>query len=177
MIDYLQLISSPSSKNGNREQEVSKISRGLKALAKELNIPVLALSQMSRAVDARTGDTASRPLLSDLRESGAIEQDADIVLFISRPEKNGIGSFKDTTPTKDRAELIIAKHRNGEVGSVFISYDSAHVRFYDTGDMVDHNNPDTSTFNSGQNYESEGVYPSSSNPEEDLISGGDVIPF
>ena len=58
-----------------------------------------------------------------------------------------------------------------------ISYDSAHVRFYDTGDMVDHNNPDTSTFNSGQNYESEGVYPSSSNPEEDLISGGDVIPF
>jgi len=176
MIDYLQLISSPSSKNGNREQEVSKISRGLKALAKELNIPVIALSQMSRAVDSRSSsDVQGKPLLSDLRESGAIEQDADLVLFISRPEKNGIAAFKDGTPTKDRAELIIAKHRNGEIGSVFISFDAGHVRFYDTGDMVDHNDPNAAAYSTEQNFPTDQVYASSSNPE-DLLSGGDV-PF
>jgi len=176
MIDYLQLISSPSTKNGNREQEVSKISRGLKALAKELNIPVLALSQMSRAVDSRTtSDSIGKPLLSDLRESGAIEQDADLVVFISRPDKNGIKNFADGTEATGRAELIIAKHRNGETGSVFISFDPGRALFYDTGDMIDHNVVNKENYNSEQSYASDQVYASSSNPENILDTG--ELPF
>lgn len=175
MIDYLQLISSSSSKNGNREQEVSKISRGLKAMAKELNIPVIALSQMSRAVDSRSSSAEQgRPLLSDLRESGAIEQDADLVIFINRPHKHGITNFKDGALTKDRAELIIAKHRNGETGSAFISFDSDHARFYDTGDMIDHNTPGDDKFNNQRSNMDEEVYPSSSNITDDILEVGDV---
>ena len=137
-IDYLQLISTPAVKNGNREQEVSKISRGLKAMAKELNIPVVALAQLSRAAEAR--DKGSRrPILSDLRESGAIEQDADIVMFIHRADKYGQELYKDGTPTENRAEIIIAKHRNGEIGTVFVTFEAENARFIDTRDMIDHN--------------------------------------
>lgn len=169
MIDYLQLINSESiqNKNSNREQEVSRISRGLKALAKELNVPIIALAQLSRAVDARS-DKFKRPLLSDLRESGSIEQDADIVAFINRPEKNNINEFADGSRTKGIAEIIIAKHRNGEVGSLFVTFDSNNARFVDTGDMIDHNNPDNPTYNDMSEPSSTEVvnYPSSSNSDD-----------
>jgi replicative DNA helicase len=123
-VDYLQLMTAGGSQKGggNREQEISAISRNLKALAKELDIPVIALSQLSRAVETRGG--SKRPLLSDLRESGAIEQDADIVSFIYRPEYYKIETWDDDaqTPTENQAELIVAKHRNGGLGEVRLKF-------------------------------------------------------
>lgn len=118
IIDYLQLMQG-SDKAGNREQEISKISRELKMLAKELQVPVLALSQLSRAVETRGGDKGKIPQLSDLRESGAIEQDADMVMFIYRPEYYGI-SNDDTTgqPFDGETHINIAKHRNGRLDTV-----------------------------------------------------------
>ncbi len=118
IIDYLQLMSGTTDGKGtgNREQEISQISRSLKGLAKELQVPVIALSQLSRAVETRGGD--KKPILSDLRESGAIEQDADIVVFLYRGEYYGLEQDSEGNPTKDIAEVIIAKHRNGPVGSV-----------------------------------------------------------
>ena len=119
IIDYLQLMNIGSSnKAGNREQEISTISRNLKALAKELDIPVIALSQLSRAVETRGG--TKRPILSDLRESGAIEQDADIVSFLYRPEYYGINEWDDEmkTPSEGQGEFIVAKHRNGALDSI-----------------------------------------------------------
>src|SRR5690606_20504208 len=117
IIDYLQLMTAAGS-GGNREQEISTISRNLKALAKELSVPVIALSQLSRAVETRGG--SKRPLLSDLRESGAIEQDADIVSFIYRPEYYKIDEWDDDehSPTAGQAEFIIAKHRNGGLENI-----------------------------------------------------------
>jgi replicative DNA helicase len=111
-----------SQKGGNREQEISMISRNLKALAKELNIPVIALSQLSRAVETRGG--SKRPILSDLRESGAIEQDADIVSFIYRPEYYKIDEWDDEerTPTQGQAEFIVAKHRNGGLDNIRLKF-------------------------------------------------------
>ena len=123
VIDYLQLMTAGGSmKGGNREQEISTISRNLKALAKELSIPVIALSQLSRAVETRGG--SKRPLLSDLRESGAIEQDADIVSFIYRPEYYKIEEWddEDRTPTEGQAEFIVAKHRNGGLDSIRLKF-------------------------------------------------------
>ncbi len=123
MVDYLQLMTSGSSlKGGNREQEISTISRNLKALAKELNVPVIALSQLSRAVETRGG--SKRPLLSDLRESGAIEQDADIVSFIYRPEYYKMEEWDDEerTPTAGQAEFIVAKHRNGGLDEIRLKF-------------------------------------------------------
>ncbi len=123
VIDYLQLMTGGSSnKNGNREQEISTISRNLKALAKELDVPVIALSQLSRAVETRGG--SKRPLLSDLRESGAIEQDADIVSFIFRPEYYGIEEWDDDdgTPTAGQGEFIVAKHRNGGLDNIRLKF-------------------------------------------------------
>ena len=118
VIDYLQLMSGSvdGKGGGNREQEISQISRSLKGLAKELQIPVIALSQLSRAVETRGGD--KKPILSDLRESGAIEQDADIVIFLYRGEYYGLEQDAEGNPTKDIAEVIIAKHRNGPVKTV-----------------------------------------------------------
>ena len=111
-----------STKTGNREQEISTISRNLKALAKELNIPVIALSQLSRAVETRGG--TKRPMLSDLRESGAIEQDADIVSFIYRPEYYNIDEWDDDerSPSEGQAELIVAKHRNGGLDNIRLNF-------------------------------------------------------
>jgi replicative DNA helicase len=127
IIDYLQLMSAaPNEKRGNREQEISSISRSLKSLAKELNVPVLALSQLSRAVETRGGN--KRPQLSDLRESGAIEQDADIVTFIYRPDYY---ELEDTDTPKGTAEIIISKHRNGALGNVFLRFIPEHVKFVD----------------------------------------------
>ena len=123
VIDYLQLMTAGGSqKGGNREQEISTISRNLKALAKELNVPVIALSQLSRAVETRGG--SKRPLLSDLRESGAIEQDADIVSFIYRPEYYKIEEWDDEerTPTQGQAEFIVAKHRNGGLENIRLKF-------------------------------------------------------
>lgn len=123
IIDYLQLAR-PSERAENRQQEISAISRSLKAMSKELNIPVIALSQLSRAVETRGGD--KKPMLSDLRESGAIEQDADLVLFLYRPELY----YRDDPEVEGKAELIIGKHRNGPTGSVQLSYEKKYTRFY-----------------------------------------------
>ena len=123
VVDYLQLMTAGGGqKGGNREQEISMISRNLKALAKELSIPVIALSQLSRAVETRGG--SKRPLLSDLRESGAIEQDADIVSFIYRPEYYKIDEWDDEerTPTDGQAEFIVAKHRNGGLDNIRLKF-------------------------------------------------------
>lgn len=129
IIDYLQLMSGPSELRGMREQEVAAISRSLKATAKELNVPIIALSQLSRAVETRGGN--KRPQLSDLRESGAIEQDADIVMFIHRPDYYGL----DEDPSQaGLAEIIIAKHRNGEVKDVQMRFRKSEVKFVDITD-------------------------------------------
>jgi replicative DNA helicase len=125
IVDYLQLMTAGGSNGkgaGNREQEISTISRNLKALAKELEVPVIALSQLSRAVETR--GSSKRPLLSDLRESGAIEQDADIVSFIYRPEYYKIDEWDDDeqSPTAGQAEFIIAKHRNGSLENIRLKF-------------------------------------------------------
>ncbi|WP_353132257.1 replicative DNA helicase [Pseudopedobacter sp.] len=135
IIDYLQLMSGKSDGKGggNREQEISSISRALKQVAKELEIPVIALSQLSRAVESRPGG-AKRPMLSDLRESGAIEQDADMVLFLYRPEYYGLDQDENGNPTAGVGEVIIAKHRNGETGIVPLRFIGKYVKFADLED-------------------------------------------
>lgn len=125
-VDYLQLVTTREYR-GQREQEVSAISRGLKGIAKELDVPVVALSQLSRAVEARGG--MKRPQLSDLRESGAVEQDADIVAFVYRPEYYDIKEDQDGNSTRGIAEIIIAKHRNGPLGDVLLHFDGARTEF------------------------------------------------
>lgn len=143
IVDYLQLMTAGSSNGkggGNREQEISTISRNLKALAKELEVPVIALSQLSRAVETR--GSSKRPLLSDLRESGAIEQDADIVSFIYRPEYYKIDEWDDDehTPTEGQAEFIIAKHRNGSLENIrlkFIGHLGKFDNLEDSGSLYD----------------------------------------
>ncbi len=133
VIDYLQLMTAGSSSKGigNREQEISTISRNLKALAKELSVPVVALSQLSRAVETRGG--SKRPLLSDLRESGAIEQDADIVSFIYRPEYYGLTEWDDDehSPCEGQAEFIVAKHRNGGLENIKMKFTGRLALFSD----------------------------------------------
>ena len=136
VVDYLQLMTAGSSnKAGNREQEISTISRNLKSLAKELEIPVIALSQLSRAVETRGG--TKRPQLSDLRESGAIEQDADIVSFIYRPEYYGIDEWddEDHSPSAGRAEFIVAKHRNGGLDNIRMKFVGNLGKFEDFEDF------------------------------------------
>lgn len=133
IIDYLQLMSGGGdNKKGNREQEVSAISRALKGLAKELNVPVIALSQLSRAVETRGG--AKRPMLSDLRESGSIEQDADMVGFIYRPDYYGILEDEDGTSLKGIAELIIAKNRHGSAETLKMRFVHEFAKFADLED-------------------------------------------
>ncbi len=130
IIDYLQLMTGGAAGNGgNREQEVAFISRTLKAIAKELNVPIIALSQLNRSTELRGG--SKRPQLSDLRGSGAIEQDADIVAFIHRPEYYGINQTEEGLPTAGMAEIIIAKHRNGAVTDVNLRFLREQARFAD----------------------------------------------
>lgn len=127
VIDYLQLMQS-SGRQENRQQEISAISRSLKAMAKELNVPVLALSQLSRAVEQRGGD--KRPVMSDLRESGSLEQDADVVMFIYRPEyydKDGKRDIPDDNP--GNTELLLAKQRNGPTGKIWLGFLPEYTRF------------------------------------------------
>lgn len=121
MIDYLQLVQGSNKRNGSREQEISEISRSLKVLAKELNVPVIALSQLSRAVEQRPDH---RPMLSDLRESGAIEQDADIVMFLYRDDY-----YNQDSEKKNVAEVIIAKHRGGSTGTVELGWLGSYTKF------------------------------------------------
>jgi replicative DNA helicase len=142
VIDYLQLMTASSiARNRSREQEVSEISRGLKALAKELHVPVVALSQLSRKPEGRTNPV---PILSDLRESGAIEQDADVVLMLHRPEYYATKEAKDDNSARaGEADVIIAKQRNGPTGTASMSFIGNQLRFenlavqagYDTDGM------------------------------------------
>ncbi|MBI1193387.1 MAG: replicative DNA helicase [Bacteroidetes bacterium] len=131
VIDYLQLMSgTPNGKQGNREQEISNISRSLKSIAKELNVPVIALSQLSRAVETRGG--VKKPMLSDLRESGAIEQDADMVIFLYRPEYYGLTQDDNGSQfPAGYAEVIIAKHRNGALENVPVRFIDKFAKFTD----------------------------------------------
>jgi len=129
VIDYLQLMNASGMSFGSREQEVSTISRSLKGLAKELNIPIIALSQLNRGVESRVGTEGKRPQLSDLRESGAIEQDADMVCFIHRPEYYKIFVDEKGNDLTGKAEIIIAKHRNGATGDVLLSFKKDYARF------------------------------------------------
>lgn len=131
MIDYLQLMNASGMSFGSRQEEVSTISRSLKQLAKELNIPIIALSQLNRGVESREGIEGKRPQLSDLRESGAIEQDADMVCFIHRPEYYKIYQDEKGRDLRGMAEIIIAKHRNGAVGDVLLQFRSEFARFAD----------------------------------------------
>ena len=147
-IDYLQLMQGGDAvKGGNREQEISYISRQLKALSKELSIPILALSQLSRAVETRGG--SKKPVLSDLRESGAIEQDADIVMFIYRPADYGEGGEDD----ERLAKVIIAKHRAGETGEADLNFINQYVRFENRMDDIGYNSFDSTLVESKMNYE------------------------
>ena len=136
IVDYLQLMTGEYGKSsGNREQEIASISRSLKAIAKELNIPVLALSQLSRAVETRGGD--KRPVLSDLRESGSIEQDADMVIFIYRADRYDINEDEDGNLTAGVAEILLRKNRNGPTGKVKLKFIERFAKFADMSTLDD----------------------------------------
>lgn len=151
IVDYLQLMTAGADNRGSREQEVSTISRSLKAIAKELDIPILALSQLNRSVESREG---KRPQLSDLRESGAIEQDADLVLFIHRPEYYGITEDDSGNSLLGVAEIIIAKHRNGATGDIHLSFKKELAKFSDMENQFNHNFGNVNqTFSSKMNNE------------------------
>jgi replicative DNA helicase len=138
IIDYLQLMNAQGSSFGSREQEVSIISRGLKGLAKELEIPIIALSQLNRGVESRQGIEGKTPQLSDLRESGAIEQDADMVCFIHRPDYYRI--YNDEKTGKDLrglAQIIVAKHRNGATDSIWLRFRHKLAKFQNEKDAFD----------------------------------------
>ena len=141
MIDYLQLMNANGMKFGSRQEEVSTISRSLKGLAKELDIPILALSQLNRTVENREGLEGKRPQLSDLRESGAIEQDADMVLFVHRPEYYHIYQDEKGNDLHGMAQIIIAKHRKGATGDVLLTFRGEYTRFQNPDEMSVHAAP------------------------------------
>jgi replicative DNA helicase len=173
VIDYLQLMTAGGKAGGNREQEISMISRNLKALAKELAVPVIALSQLSRAVETRGG--SKRPLLSDLRESGAIEQDADIVSFIFRPEYYGMTEWDDDehTPCEGQGEFIVAKHRNGGLDNIRLKFTGHLAKFSDLEEGF------SSEFQSSMNRDfSEDVFPDQRiEPKDAFGDNSDDVPF
>jgi replicative DNA helicase len=179
IVDYLQLMQGDPSDGkgkGNREQEISYISRSLKSLAKDLDVPVIALSQLNRSVETRGG--SKRPQLSDLRESGSIEQDADMVMFIYRPEYYKLESFEDNTPSQGMAELMIQKNRHGSSAEIRVRFQAKYTRFSDVdeGFRVSsplegiYDNDSYATFDSSVNND----LPSSSNidtafPNDDFV--------
>ena len=173
VIDYLQLMTAGGKAGGNREQEISMISRNLKALAKELEVPVIALSQLSRAVETRGG--SKRPLLSDLRESGAIEQDADIVSFIFRPEYYGMTEWDDDehTPCEGQGEFIVAKHRNGGLDNIRLKFTGHLAKFSDLEEGF------SSEFQSSMNADfPDDVFPDQRIEPKDAFGGDDDnVPF
>jgi len=145
-VDYLQLMTASGEFKGSREQEVSSISRSLKAVAKELDIPIIALSQLNRSVETRSGN--KRPQLSDLRESGAIEQDADLVIFIHRPEKYGLIQDEDGNSTRGIAEIMVAKHRNGPVDDITLRFREEMAKFVEPESLDFSDEMDGSSFSS-----------------------------
>jgi replicative DNA helicase len=178
VVDYLQLVTPVRDGRSNREQEIAQISRSLKALAKELNIPVIALAQLNRSVEQRSGDR--RPQLSDLRESGSIEQDADMVIFLSRPEMYGIKNFEDGSSTKDITEVVIGKQRNGPIGTVRLLFLKKYGRFQSTANSY------LTAADSGQQQPEPARgdgYPEASLPEpppldmDSFINNSDAAPF
>ena len=184
IIDYLQLMTAGSSKGaGNREQEISSISRSIKEIAKELNVPMIALSQLSRSVEQRGGD--KRPVLSDLRESGAIEQDADIVSFIYRPEYYGFLQDEEGNSNAGVGEIIVAKHRNGALENVRLRFIKEFARFDNIeGFQDDPNMPSHTNLAANGDFDEEGGtitlqsknWNNDDNDDFDLSSGGDT-PF
>lgn len=149
-IDYLQLMKGETdNRNGNREQEISNISRQLKSLSKELAIPVFALAQLSRAVETRGG--TKEPMLSDLRESGAIEQDADMVMFLYRPEYYNLPADEDGLPTMGMAKVLLAKHRAGETGRLNLRFQGQYARFlnWDSSPTMGNAMPNNTSFDEG----------------------------
>lgn len=169
IIDYLQLMTAGNIARGNREQEVSMISRQLKIIAKELNIPVIALSQLNRGVEQRSGDQ-KKPMLSDLRESGAIEQDADMVLFIHRPEVYGITEDGEGNSLIGMANIIIAKHRNGSIGEITLRFRGELAKFEDRND---NSYSQVATFSSKMNTTDDGAVANfDTTPHEDFSNIG-----
>lgn len=165
IVDYLQLMQGPKELKGNREQEVASISRSLKATAKELEIPIMALAQLSRN-SVQRGNSNNRPILSDLRESGSIEQDADIVMFVHRPDAIGMG---DTVNDKEYTEIIFAKNRNGQIGTIPMRFKGNQMRFVEDNDGL------ISTFPSAMNDDAgvQGPGPSYDQPQDPFSQGPD----
>jgi replicative DNA helicase len=184
IIDYLQLMTGPPESKGNREQEVSSISRALKGIAKELNVPIICLSQLNRSVESRPD---KRPQLSDLRESGAIEQDADIVAFIHRPEYYGFTEDENQMSLRGIAEIILAKHRSGSVGDVRLRFVAEYTKFIELEDTVigalskDGSEPVVQTFGSKMNESKPSfVKPNVAVSNDDLLTNSgfsEEVPF
>lgn len=164
MIDYLQLMNANGMRFSSRQEEVSTISRSLKGLAKELDIPIIALSQLNRGVESREGLEGKRPQLSDLRESGAIEQDADMVLFVHRPEYYHIYQDEHGHDLRGMAQIIIAKHRKGATGDVLLNFRGEFTRF---------ENPEESRFSRRKDDNDGEIIGSKINGDRDNIANGD----
>lgn len=174
IIDYLQLMNASGMTFGSREQEVSTISRSLKGLAKELNIPIIALSQLNRGVESRQGAEGKRPQLADLRESGAIEQDADMVCFIHRPEYYKITEDERGNSLIGLAEIIIAKHRNGATGDVRLRFKNEFAKFMNIEEDIP-----VREFSSNMNRQTAEAIPPIPSPGEDFLrpSNPGEMPF
>ena len=170
MIDYLQLMNANGMKFNSRQEEVSTISRSLKGLAKELDIPIIALSQLSRAVEQRPGEDGKRPQLSDLRESGAIEQDADMVLFVHRPEYYHIYEDPNGNSLRGMALICIAKHRKGATKDITLSFKGEYTRFANPDELDPY---DTTAPNEGS-IRSSGLNQAFS-PDDDPLGAGGTI--
>jgi replicative DNA helicase len=181
IIDYLQLMNASGMTFGSREQEVSTISRSLKGLAKELNIPIIALSQLNRGVESRQGAEGKRPQLADLRESGAIEQDADMVCFIHRPEYYKITEDDKGNSLIGIAEIIIAKHRNGATGDVSLRFKSDFAKFMNVEDDIQIREFTSSSINNNndEGNKNSKILPNIT-PSENFLSqgtGNNEVPF